>query len=357
MATLSHRDDIVIPSYPTPTVMNASVLLLIVQHFRSVLCKIVNSKSPFYGFARLIHADAASYAHYAVQEVPPNFVPYDRPAYPGATRPHGPQAGPQWDELMAHWKLDHTVYNKLKQALIETFGVYVQVLQDADTGYDNVTVEHMLTHIRTRYGAPNLSSLQADEAKMKSPYDPTSMRIEELFTRLKTCQAFQGVHNPYTDTNIILVGLGLLKATGKEALLKGVKDFMARPANEQTWANFTTDFTAAYNAFLESSESNPTTQDTGHVNAATSANQPVIASGSCSFQFPNGTCMKYCWTHGLSFYSNAHSSADCPRPNPGHDTTAWFGDMKGGCRDTMSPNSKTNMVKRNRNRTNTSAQE
>lgn len=133
----------------------------------------------------------------------------------------------------------------LKQQLLEAIGeVYVESLRNIHTGYTTVTTLQLLTHLYTNYGQISAMDLDENEKRMKAKYDPNDP-IDKLFKQIELAEELAITGNaPFTARQIVNTAFLLIFATG--VYEDECKAWKRRPLAQQTWANFKTDFMAAY---------------------------------------------------------------------------------------------------------------
>ena len=178
---------------------------------------------------------------------------FNTPAHPGA----GPvlaNNATQAQILAAtrQYNIDMKVYlecvrtdQALKQQLLGAVdSIYVESLRDMHTGYTAVTVLQLLTHLYDNYGQITPMDLDDNERRMKQKYDP-NQPIDILFKQIELAVEFAITGNaPFTATQIVNTAFLLLLGTG--VYEDECKEWKRRPAAQQTWNNFKTDFMLAY---------------------------------------------------------------------------------------------------------------
>lgn len=135
--------------------------------------------------------------------------------------------------------------NALKQQIQDAFDpVYLRGLRNRHTAFANVRTLQMIQHLYTNYGPISQVDLDSNHKRLNSPYDP-SVPIEILFQQIEDAVEYADAANaPFSDAQIVNAAYLHMLRTGvyKDAC----KEWNRRPANEKTWQNFKTDFTAAY---------------------------------------------------------------------------------------------------------------
>ena len=179
--------------------------------------------------------------------------PFPIPVNPGphAVVPPGTNINLQ-RQLVRTFEYDNYTYQTyirtdqaLKQQLLESVdNAYVEALKDSNTGYSQVTISQLLQHLYTTYGNVTAIDLQENHAQLTKPYDP-NMPISHLFKQIEDAGAFAAAAGaPFSDRQIIDNAYLLILST--QVYKDECKEWIRKPINEQTWANFKLDFNQAY---------------------------------------------------------------------------------------------------------------
>jgi hypothetical protein len=277
--------------------------------------------------------------------------------------------------------------NALKQQVISCVNsMYLRTLSHRITGFANTTTREMLTHLYTTYGRLSPADLQANDAKMKTNYDP-SQPIEAFIDQIEDSVALADAASaPYTQAQILAIAYNLIFSTG--IFPEACREWRRRPRLEQTWTNFKVEFALAHQEFRDSqitagqagyqsannayeihqetalaianlatatasdrstvasltstnsSLSTELTEATAKLNAATqeiSTLKVQIASLQTNRQTEGGgrdrpryaPNSNYCWTHGYKV-NNRHTSSTCTNKREGHKDEATRADNMGG---------------------------
>jgi len=105
-------------------------------------------------------------------------------------------------------KRDFNECNNVEKALKAQFekaieAPYLVGIRNRTTGFANVMLLAMLTHLFTNYGAITAVQLEANEKEMSKDWDP-NMPIELLFVQIEEAQEFADDGNaPFTDIQVL----------------------------------------------------------------------------------------------------------------------------------------------------------
>jgi hypothetical protein len=111
------------------------------------------------------------------------------------------------------------------------------------SGFTNITLIAMLTHLFNNYGAISVIQLQANDGEMLKEWDPNTP-IELLFMQVEEAQEFADDRNPwYSNIQVLNKAYNLVFKTSpfKRVCCK----WNTCPTNKKTWANFKTHFSTA----------------------------------------------------------------------------------------------------------------
>ena len=179
-----------------------------------------------------------------------NFV---LPANPGATPTILPAAtNAQIGAITRQFNADNKVYSEynrtdqaLKQLLLGAVDdMYVSSLRNQYTGYTSVSTMNIITHLYDTYGQISDLDIDENERKMKQRYDP-NQPIDVLFKQIESAEEYATTGNsPFTARQIVNTAFLLIFACG--AYEDECKEWKRRALATKTWANFKTDFMAAY---------------------------------------------------------------------------------------------------------------
>lgn len=158
--------------------------------------------------------------------------------------------------MQTHRVLKHTydtcanIETAIKKQIIHAVeNTYISALENEHTGYHAVTAKDMIDHLFATCGHISNDAIEDNDKKFENPFD-IDEPIENLWTRVKQCIQFaeQG-QTPYTAEQILRNVKRLFKQ-------KGVFDidlckFIRQPPQNQTYANFKTAMTTAYDKYYE----------------------------------------------------------------------------------------------------------
>jgi hypothetical protein len=87
---------------------------------------------------------------------------------------------PAWVDLS--WELAQDRRDNVKYI----FAIIMQVLEDTDMGFADITPATILAHLKTTYGAINQEDIEANRALLGSDFNPGDP-IEDLWLHIKEC--------------------------------------------------------------------------------------------------------------------------------------------------------------------------
>jgi hypothetical protein len=271
------------------------------------------------------------------------------------------------------WREFQATDKSLKQLLLGAVGdIYTSALKHRVTGYANVSTRRLIEHLYSKYGNITAGDLEANEQRMKTPFDPNEP-IEALYTQLEAAIDFaDAAGTPYSVNQLVTTAYNLVFKTGLFA--DTCRDWRRRPTADKTWINFQTDFSEAAQDLRESTS---TSQASGYHGAnaaieentrfqeetaaalanlatATASDRSTLASVTAALEsanaeivslkrqlkpksrqhtpFGDGNRFKhgnYCWSHGFRC-GKEHTSANCKWPMAGHRKDATKENKLGG---------------------------
>jgi hypothetical protein len=265
---------------------------------------------------------------------------------------------------LAEFNLAAKLRTALKALLIAAIDdVYIAELCDKTMEYANVTVQDLLAHLTTTYGAITFTQLDLNLTQLDVEFNPDEP-MEVLWKRVKECRRFAaGGQDPILEVTAVRKTLAVLKQTG--VFSEAVRDWSKRPNAELSWAHLRTDFNIAnterefsltaanagyHRANSAQNQAHPqqandmlaqtiaaTAALTTATNAANNANNNRQHPSSSNrnqdnprnhrySDFSNG---HYCWTHGLGRNSD-HTSSNCATRAARHVATSTISSMQGG---------------------------
>jgi hypothetical protein len=131
--------------------------------------------------------------------------------------------------------------NNIEKALKAQVEKAIEVLYligicDCTTGFANITLVVMLTHLFANYGAISVIQLQANNAEMSKEWDPNTP-IELLFMQIEEAQEFADDRNaPYSNIQVLNKAYNLVFKTSP--FKRACHEWNACPTNKKTWTNF-----------------------------------------------------------------------------------------------------------------------
>ena len=219
------------------------------------------------------------------------------------------------------YDLCHAVIRGLKAQLMEAVPrIYIEAVESPDYGFATVTLETILTHLRTTYGTITQDDLQENLEKLEAAWNPETT-IEALFSRAQKLRAF--AHDGGEAISDGAAVRALLKAFTKSGVMaEGIKDWHKKATADQTWANMPRHFLAANKERLRSITASQAGFSTS--NSANAARNTTTTGNSTT-----PSTVPYCWTHGIGHNAD-HTSATCTTKAEGHVDTATWDNMQGG---------------------------
>lgn len=215
---------------------------------------------------------------------------------------------------------------------------YLQALCDVDFGFSDVLPHTMLAHLKTTYGTLTGLEIEQNRARLGEAWD-TSSPIETLWARITEIRRIATTAaQPISDAAVIALVLPMFERTG--LFLHSVNSWNSLDLVDQTYARFMTHFTRANELRITALTS--TDLKFADANLATTAvtpprrNTPRI---STTEPIVDGTCMYYCWSHGLSTLS-VHTGHTCRQPKDGHIAAATAFNRQGGSNTFSTPEDK-----------------
>jgi hypothetical protein len=163
-----------------------------------------------------------------------------------------------------------------QQLLAATDERFVLSLKHRSHGFALVRTRAIITHLFATYGAITADDLLANDARMRTPWDPTTP-IELLFAQIDDGAAFAtDGHDPFTDTQVVRLAYSNVEASGK--LFLACRDWRATPRATQTWAAFQPFFKAAHLDLRLTTTASSAGFD-GRANFSVDSSLPSAASG------------------------------------------------------------------------------
>jgi hypothetical protein len=105
--------------------------------------------------------------------------------------------------------------------------VFIHSLRNKFTGYASSSTKDILNYLYDKYAKNTDTALQENDAKMRSPYDP-SLSIEVFFAKIEECQEFAAAGNiAYTPQQILSTAYQGIFRSG--VLPEGCKDWRKKP--------------------------------------------------------------------------------------------------------------------------------
>jgi hypothetical protein len=235
---------------------------------------------------------------------------------------------------------EHQLYEKvtaeLKQQLLKAVNARcLQVLEDQDFGFADVSPRVMLVHLQDTYGQVTPDDLEENRKRLSANWNPADP-IEDVWIRISECQTFASTIEAIADMAAIRLTLTVFENAGVFAHAAG--KWRGKPAAQHALPLFKVHFnfenkerlrklTAQTAGFHGANQAMapPPNAATAAALAALSVTPPVVAVGEVK--------MQCCHTHGLGKKAE-HASATCANPGPQHKIEATISNMLGGNRQT-----------------------
>ena len=296
------------------------------------------------GHLRLLISDVAYLAR-------TNNVPFDLPVHPGNAPVYAATAtGVQIAETIRLFNQeidDHRLFERvkseLKRMIIKSLDSrFLQVLEDIDFGFADVSPVAMLTHLQTTYGQVTPDDIEINRQLLSAEWNPDDP-IENIWIRIRDCQAFALSIEAISDNAAVRLTLAVFEQTGVFA--SAVEKWRREPLAEQTLPNFTLHFnfenkerlrkltaqTAGYHGAHQANivPASPATTTTTTAITAAAVAAAATAAAAAPPVIVDSLTLYYCHTHGLG-KNSAHTSATCSHPGENHKTEATIAHMMGG---------------------------
>ena len=344
-----------------------------------------------HGYLGLILAPA-KYQLVTGHEFEPHPNPGSIPTFPEhPTQPQIAQISNTHKVQLKLWREQNTLIKALKKQLTNAFDPkHLQEIEDTYTGYNNVSVQDILTYLYERYGEVTPDELETAEEALNNPFDPHEPFGAYICKIEEAIDVAEAAHCPFTPQQIINKALkNIIKTQSLPEV--AIREWRNKAATDKTWANFKRHFSkevkdfqkdqsltakstynvanAANQALLQaqadfrslteslinefqtakqfSEDPQPQPIQQAH---ATTVNQDLLTiiqdlkkevsalknkenippKGNQSRYSNNSQAQKpwqYCWTHGAN---KSHNSKNCKATLEGHNVDATFKDRKGG---------------------------
>ena len=356
----SSADKTLLSAFPVPqltpvaegsTLPSFTSLRIVQRELNSNALSIINTGAHTqWGHLALTMAPAAYLTRTNGLAFVPPVHPGDDPIFaPNATVAARTETTRLFVQADAKFRTYHAADHSLKTLLLASCPKdYILALENSDMGFGHVTTLQLLTHLWAKYGIINEADLDANLARLATPWHPPTP-IERFFDQIDKAASF-------AIAGECAIGERMLVNSAYNTILAtGVFELACRdwrqllPANK-TLPRFKLHFDAANKdlalttgaAGYHSANAAATAAATQIaaleaavaklVAAAATVAAPSQTSASLStpkLPVPGGG---YCWTHGHS-KNLAHSSESCNHPAHGHQTKATATNTMGGSQD------------------------
>lgn len=268
------------------------------------------------------------------------FVPLVSPVAPvhagNVTGPQITEANRAFDAQTRDYNLMVAVNTRLRLLLINAVDpMYFARLQDPSFGLSFVTIITMMETLMQDNGIITAEDLEANRASLLTAWD-ISQPIEELWIKHTAIKHLATAGDePISDRVIMEQTLVLLHNMGVFTL--GLDAWRRLPIAVKTYAAFVIHFTGENVERIK----HVTIKDAGYIHHANAVTEkhgantdgvpqlaaavqkvtvtPPTAASNNPYQIvtANGTCMFYCWSHGLGLNPD-HTSRTCKNQREGH---------------------------------------
>jgi len=270
-------------------------------------------------------------------------IAFNAPVHPGAAPVHAAGA------RQAHTILET---NRKFQAAIQEFNLYLsvqllvknqildavpnrylEILEDNEDEYNNVTIEQMMNHLITNYGSVSNADLAENLKELDRDWS-NDTELVTLFSHYRKVQLFAADDDLISNKTLLGKATAAIRNAG--ILNSDLDTFHKHPKAEQTYDNFKKDVLLAYKiqkknltsakAGYQSANAAVKIQDkTEDKSKDNKKNEPTHSSKD----------LWYCWSHGIMHAhmtnpDSAHNSETCKYPAKGHEKTATLYNMCGG---------------------------
>ena len=268
-------------------------------------------------------------------------VEFELPVHPGDAPVHIANAtGLQIAETIRLFNQhvdEHCLYERvrteLKQQILKAIEHrYLQVLEDADFGFADIAPLTMLNHMKATYGQVAQDDVEQNRTLLSADWNPDDP-IEDVWIRIRDCQAFAAPIEPISDNAAIRLTLTVFEKTGVFAT--AVDKWRDKPVADHTLPIFVAHFnfenkerlrkltaqTASFHGAHQAEIVPPSPPATALSVTPAAPPAPVVTVGEVK--------MYYCHSHGLG-RNPGHTSLNCTNPDPDHKTAATIKNMMGG---------------------------
>jgi hypothetical protein len=278
-----------------------------------------------------------------------------------------------YKESLANFQQFNNVTNALRKQIMNGIDeAYYKPLFNQHTGYNNVSVPAMLTHLFEKHGKIKPADLALNDERLCTAWDGAEP-FELVIARIDECVEFASAGgDPYTAQQILTKAMNIVFKTG--LYNDAVREWNRQGPALKTYANFQTHFIAAQEQ-LDDEQANmkqagfgahalvEQVQNLANVIVATngqaSSKLDMLSEQYASLKKENETLRalimsaqnnnskerrdnkngktyppatdqgSYCWSHGYKC-AKTHNSENCQYPKPGHVKAATRANNMGG---------------------------
>jgi hypothetical protein len=346
--TLTLPHPILTPIITTPT--NSSIQVLQKQLYANARAVPSTRGGGVNGHLALVMAAPAYLARATVAFVAP-VHPGNAPVHAvDATQVRITETNRQFLATMAEVKVYLQVKEELKKLILQAVpNLYLQILEDEDFGFADISPLAMLTHLKTTYGTITREEIDRNRERLHETWAPDTP-IEDLWAKLAEIQRMAlAAQEAIPDSAVIRATLTTFEKTGvfttacekwrdkpdidwtvlnikqhfERANKERIRQLTAKQAGYHG-ANIADATEASTNDNSDNSRPPPTIITPG-ANNSTVASANSATSGITT----NNVQMYYCWTHGLGM-NPEHTSASCQNKADGHKNLATANNLLGG---------------------------
>jgi len=147
-------------------------------------------------------------------------------------------------EFNLYLNLQLLVKNQILEAVPNCY--LLEILEDNDEDYDNMTIEQMMSHLITTYGSISNSDLAENAKELDCEWD-TNTELITIFSNYCKIQLFAANNDPISDKTLLRKANTAIH--NARILNMCLNTFHKWPKAEQTYDNFKTDLLMAYKIY------------------------------------------------------------------------------------------------------------
>ena len=203
----------------------------------------------------------------------PHTNPGSLPTFPAnPTQPQIAQIASTHKEELRLWREQQVLIKALKKQLTNAFASkHLEEIEDNFTGFNNLSIQDILTHLYDRYGEVTPDELEAAETTLNDPFDPHEPFGSYVCKLEEAIDIAEAAKCPFTSQQILNKTLkSIIKAQAlPDAAIQGWRD---KSEADRTWANFKAHFSKEVKNYQK--DQSITAKST--YNVANAANQALL---------------------------------------------------------------------------------